>query len=153
LGYYTSSSVFGGVQFYRKEFEFLKSVSKLNFKISDVIQQHLYIQHPVSFESSKEIMKQIKNKYNNDPELYDNLFNKLEKQTKRMVVAIAREDQEMFSKSLEVAKEISKKIYSTPGGLEIIYSTSHLIKERVLKKDPEFYSFKLSADGVKKLIP
>ena len=174
LGYYTSTSVYGGIQFFRKEFEFLKSVSRLNFKFSDTIQNNLYILNFGPQGEESVFINSVKNNYNNDSVKYDILFSKLEKQTKRIVIAVAKEDPVMFSSSLKTSKEISEAIsppsdilsekikqlsfdtkligfsaQTRTGGLALVYSNDKKALENQVKKiGAEIYDFRLSESGL-----
>lgn len=112
-----STSCFGGLVYYRKEFEFLKNISLLNIKIPKKIEDHLYlIDSGQPEESTKEMVEDVKEKYNKEPNLIEEIFNQIEKTTKRMVVSLIKEDESLFIDSLlnnqlylEVLTVVSKK--------------------------------------------
>lgn len=92
-----SASCFGGLIFYRKEFEFLKHISSLNFKIPQIILDNLYIiDSGKPEESTAEMVKMVGKKYNENPKGMDTIFVNIEKVTKRMVVSVVKEDVRMF---------------------------------------------------------
>lgn len=96
-----SVSCFGGLIFYRKEFEFLKNISALNFKIAKTIENGLYLVdsgNPI--ESTGEMVEAVGKAYNKKPEFVEEVLNDIEKTTKRLVVSIVKEDINFFIKSL-----------------------------------------------------
>lgn len=98
-----SASCFGGLIFFRKEFEFLKTLSSLAMKFPQKFTDHLVIidsGKPV--ESTKEmVMDVVGGRFNKDPKKIEALFNSIEKTTKRMVMSIAAEDVSMFKTAIE----------------------------------------------------
>ena len=97
-----SASCFGGLIFYRKEFEFLKTISSLNFKIPKNIEENLYlIDSGKPVESTKEMVSYVGKNYNANPKKMDQTLQGIEKITKRMVVSIVKEDISMFKQSIE----------------------------------------------------
>ncbi|KXK10468.1 MAG: hypothetical protein UZ22_OP11002000772 [Microgenomates bacterium OLB23] len=84
-GLYTSLSSFGGLIYYRREFEFLKGIYKLPYKIPNHIQQKLFI----NFTQAADI-------YATEPKNADALLAEQEKRTKRAMVAIIKEDAALF---------------------------------------------------------
>jgi mevalonate kinase len=137
-GFYTSCSAFGGLLYARKEFEFLRSFSQLNFKIPKNIQDNLYILHrPGSFEESSSYMKNL---YNNDHETADSLLNKIEKCTKRVVVSLIKEDKNMFQGSLSDYQNL----------LNIKSEFSVVFSEDILE-EPQYTRFVLSETGVQRV--
>lgn len=97
-----SATCHGGLIFYRKEFEFLKLISSLNFKIPAKIQDNLYlIDSGKPSESTAEMVKYVGKKYNENPREMEKTLAQIEKVTKRMVISIVKEDVNMFKESLE----------------------------------------------------
>jgi mevalonate kinase len=127
LGFFTSCSCFGGIQFYRKEFEFLKSVSKLNFKLALKIQNNLYTEFSNSAGSADESVEHIKKKYNAHAKEVESIFNEIEKNTKRIVVAIAQENEELFKTSFLKIQELDKQLTekNLNRGIKLIYSSEN----------------------------
>ncbi len=97
-----SASCFGGLIYYRKEFEFLKYISALNFKIPKNIQDRLVlIDTGKPEESTSEMVKLVGKKYNTETSSMEQTLIGIEKITKRMVVSIVKEDLSMFSECVE----------------------------------------------------
>lgn len=97
-----STSCYGGLIFFRKEFEFLKQISALNFKIPKNIEDHLYlIDSGKPQENTGVMVEQVGKFYNSHPEKAEEIMNKIEKAVKRMVVAIVKEDRSLFKQSIE----------------------------------------------------
>lgn len=97
----TSVSSFGGLVFYRKEFEFLKNISSLTIKIPKKIEDHLFIVDSGSAaESTGEMVEAVGRLYNEKPGLIEQILNDIEKVTKRMVVALIKEDINFFKQCI-----------------------------------------------------
>jgi len=96
-----SASCFGGLVYYRKEFEFLKYISALNFKIPKTIQDHLIlIDSGKPDESTREMVARVGKKYNTDTVQMEQTLIGIEKVTKKMVVSIVKEDLKMFTECI-----------------------------------------------------
>jgi mevalonate kinase len=92
---------FGGLIFFRKEFEFLKTISALNAKLPETIESHLIlIDSGKPEEPTSEMVKQVRMFYNKYPEKAEEILGKIEKLTKRMVVAVVKEDAKSFQEIL-----------------------------------------------------
>lgn len=92
-----SASSYGGLIFYRKEFEFLKTLSRLHAKLPKPIEERLYlIDSGIPEETTKTMVQQVARRYNQDSDQMDGLLHAIEKVTKRFVVAIVKEDQTFF---------------------------------------------------------
>lgn len=112
-----SSSCFGGLIFYRKEFEFLKNISSLNFKIPKTIENNLYlIDSGKAAESTADMVLAVGKLYNKKPKFVEEILASLEKVTKRMTMAIVKKDQDFLAKNileneiyLELLGIVSKK--------------------------------------------
>lgn len=97
-----STCCYGGLIFFRKEFEFLKTISALNSKLPKEIENHLYlINTGQPLESTKEMVKMVGKRYNENPVEMDHLLSALEKVTRRMVVSVVTEDRSLFRSCLE----------------------------------------------------
>ncbi len=97
-----SASCFGGLIFYRKEFEFLKHISSLNFKIPTQFQDHLLlVDSGKPSETTAEMVKAVGKRYNEIPKEMEQTIMQIEKITKRMVVSIMKEDLNMFAESIK----------------------------------------------------
>lgn len=96
-----STVCFGGLVYYRKEFEFLKTISSLNFKIPRTIDKSLYlIDSGQPQESTGQMVESVGKLYTKNPQFIDSIFNDIEKTTKRMVISIEKEDADFFQKCL-----------------------------------------------------
>jgi mevalonate kinase len=97
-----SASCIGGLIFYRKEFEFLKVISSLNFKIPHNIQNTLcLIDSGEPVEPTAEMIKVVGKRYNEIPREMEHTISEIEKCTKRLVVAIVKEDIQFFQETLK----------------------------------------------------
>lgn len=106
----SSTSCFGGLIFYRKEFEFLRTISSLNFKIPQQMEKNLYlIDSGMPEENTGEMVKIIGKKYNKNSTKMNLYFNEIERLTKRLVISIVKEDKKMFR---DCIKENEKKLES-----------------------------------------
>lgn len=97
-----SASCFGGLIYYRKEFEFLKYISALNFKIPKNIQERLIlIDSGKPVESTSEMVKLVGKKYNTETAAMEKTLIGIEKITKKMVVSVVKEDTTLFAECIE----------------------------------------------------
>ncbi len=150
-GYYTSASTFGGLIFFRREFEFLKSISRLNFKIpKDIIDSLLLIRNR---QSTKLRSSELSKIYNLEAKRVEELFNKQERLTKRLVVAIAKEDKDMFLDSLKATKGTEALLYSLVNkNLNKQYTERFELFPKENKdvnfSEKEHYEFKISEEGL-----
>jgi len=93
---------YGGLIFFRKEFEFLKTISALHAKLPEIIESKLLlIDTGKPEESTMEMVKQVRIFYNANPLKTDEILNKMEKTTKRLVVSVIKEDVNGFCDSLK----------------------------------------------------
>ncbi len=112
-----TASCFGGLIYYRREFEFLKNISLLSFKIPQIIEKNLFlIDSGPPFETTGQMVEFVGKRYNKKPDYIEQIFNDIEKVTKRMVVAIIKEDVNFFQQAildnqilLEMLGVVSKK--------------------------------------------
>lgn len=133
-------SCFGGLIFYRKEFEFLKNISLLNFKIPKKIEENLFlIDSGQPKESTKEMVEWVREKYNKKPTLVDELLARIEKTTKKMTVSLIKEDVELFSQMI-----MENEVY-----LEILGAVSKKTK-KLLEKLQSFGVGKITGAGGRK---
>ncbi len=173
-----TASCFGGIIFYRKEFEFLKNISALNFKIPKKIEDGLYL---IDSGEPKEttgfmVHNVVGQKYNKSPRLVEEILNDIEKTTKRMVVSVIKEDLDFFTKSiidnqvlLEMLGVVSKKAKNLLKDLEpfgfgkvtggggkkegsgflLFYTTKRReLKDYLKKKKINFYKFQQDYRGL-----
>lgn len=112
-----STVCFGGLIFYRKEFEFLKNISILNNKIPKKIEENLFlIDSGAPEEKTAEMVNLVGKLYNKQTAKVEKTLLAIEKTTKRMVVALIKEDPLFFrdsllanEKYLETLAVVSKK--------------------------------------------
>jgi len=107
----TSTSCFGGLIYFRKEFEFLKTISNLHIKIPQKIENNLYlIDSGKPVESTSEMVDAVGRKYNKSSKVMNILFSEMEKTTKRLVVSLAKEDGVLFQKTIVENELLLEKI-------------------------------------------
>jgi len=94
-----TASCFGGLIFYRKEFEFLKNISFFNFKIPTTFPLYL-IDSGKPKENTKEMVKEVSEKYKKNPSFFENVFFDIEKTTKKMVLAIKEGNKNLFQEAI-----------------------------------------------------
>ncbi|OGK44812.1 mevalonate kinase [Candidatus Roizmanbacteria bacterium RIFCSPLOWO2_01_FULL_37_16] len=96
-----STSCFGGFIFYRKEFEFLKNITSLNFKLPKKFDDNLFLIYSGDpLESTGEMVEAVGKLYNRKPQFVEEVLNDIEKTTKRLVVSIVKEDVGFFIRSI-----------------------------------------------------
>lgn len=96
-----STSCFGGLIFYRKEFDFLKNIYFLDFKIPKSIQDYLFlIDSGKPMETTRQMVQIVKNNIDKKPNYYEQIFNEIEKITKKMLIAIKENNIDVFAQSL-----------------------------------------------------
>lgn len=120
-----SASCFGGLIYYRKEFEFLKNISRLHLKIPKNIAAGLILidsGHPT--ESTGQMVEMVGTRYNKDTAQIDKLLSRIEKNVKQFVVSLMKEDIIFFKKvisenqkNLEELGVVSKKTLQLIGSL------------------------------------
>lgn len=135
-----SASCFGGLIYYRKEFEFLKTISALNFKLPKHFEDRIYlIDSGKPLESTKDMVSILGKTYNeNSLTVEKNLMN-MEKITKKMVLAIVKEDKKLFSECIEENETILEN-------LELVSSST----KDLLKQLKQFGSGKVTGAGGQK---
>ena len=107
----TSASCFGGLIYFRKEFEFLKTISNLHIKIPQNIENNLYlIDSGKPHESTSEMVETVGQKYNKSSKVMDILFSEIEKTTKRLVVSLVKEDGIFFQKTIAENESLLEEI-------------------------------------------
>ncbi len=107
----TSASCFGGLVFYRKEFEFLKTISALNMKIPESIAKHLLlIDSGAPKENTSDMVQAVGKLYNKDRTAAEEAMHAIEKTVKRMVVSIAKEDTEFFKTAIRDGQQQLERI-------------------------------------------
>lgn len=97
----TTASCFGGVIFFRREFDFLKTISKLHMKIPHAFASRLLlIDSGKPEETTAAMVEQVGKGYNRDAAHTDGVLNHIEKCTKRFVVACMAEDINLLKQSI-----------------------------------------------------
>ncbi len=97
-----SASCYGGLVYFRKEFEFLKNISKLNFKIPKNIEEKLYlIDSGKPEESTLRMVSNVGKEYNQKPKKIEKIFIELEKLTKRMLLSIITKNEDLFMRTIK----------------------------------------------------
>jgi len=129
--------LFWGLIYYRKEFEFLKNTSFLNFKIPKNFSLYL-IDSERPKEKTKEMVKAVFEKYKKNPSFFENVFFDIEKTTKKMVLAIKEENKALFQEAI-----LDNEIF-----LEIIGVVSSKTK-KLLQKLSSFGVGKITGAGGK----
>lgn len=110
-GMRTTVSAFGGLLYFRKEFEFLRTLSLLNIKIPKIIEERLFIvKNQKGIISADEMEKAIGKRYNKDAQDTERLLQESEKITKRMVISFIKEDRNMFKDCLEKNQIVTKQL-------------------------------------------
>ena len=106
-----SASCQGGLIYYRKEFEFLKTISALNIKIPKTIEERLFlIDTGKPAESTAVMVSQVGKQFNKNPTAMRALFENMERVTKRMVVALVKEDFSLFAECISENQRILESI-------------------------------------------
>jgi len=106
-----STSVFGGLVYFRKEFEFLKTISSLTLKIPRAINEHLFlIDTGKPQETTGQMVALVGKRYNEHPRTIENILNAMEKVTKRLVVSLAKEDVVLFQDTLRDNQDLLCKM-------------------------------------------
>ena len=95
----TSTVTFGGFVWYRKEFEFLKSLFKFQFKIANSLQHFYLINTGKPKESTKEMIVKFK----------PNSLDEFEQVTKQITQAIHDEDEQSLMKGIKENERLLEK--------------------------------------------
>lgn len=109
-----TASCYGGLIFYRKEFEFLKSINRLSFSIPKKIEERLFlIDSGKPKETTAEMVEFVKKNYSKKTK---EIFDEIEMITKRMCLSLKEKKEEDFEeavveneKKLEKLGVVSKK--------------------------------------------
>ncbi|MCA9371593.1 mevalonate kinase [Candidatus Woesebacteria bacterium] len=174
-----SAATYGGLIYYRKEFEFLKNISSLHMKIPQVIQQTLIlINSGKPKESTKQMVTQVGKLFNTQPKKTERILQLLEKCTKRLTLAISQERLSFFRESLlknhqalvklgVVSKETQQllqtlkpfgagKIAGAGGNQHgsgyVLFSSDRIseLQKKLDSMDINYLSFEPSTEGVRK---
>lgn len=176
-----TTSCFGGLIFYRKEFEFLKTFSSLHIKIPKNISENLLlIDSGMPTESTLEMVQMVGDLYNKKVSFTEKALLQIEKITKRMVVSLVKEDKEFFKQTIIDNEKLLEKIgvvsdstrkllktlqpfgvgkitggggQKTGSGFILFYTDRKSVMESYLKKKKiNYLLFVPSFEGVKRII-
>jgi mevalonate kinase len=90
-----SASCYGGLLFYRKEFEFLKSITPLSFAIPESFSNNFYLVYSgPRVEGTIDLVKAVMAKIDENPELLKQQLFAIENATKDIIKAFESEDEE-----------------------------------------------------------
>ena len=107
----TSTSIMGGLIYYRKEFEFLKTISGLQIRIpKHFIETLELIDSGKPSETMSEMEKVVGMLFNKESSKMEEIFNEMEKITKRMVVSIMKEDTTFFKENMWQNQKLLEQI-------------------------------------------
>ncbi len=111
-GIRTSVSSFGGLIYFRKEFEFLRTISLLQLQVPKIIEKHLSIPIGVEkYEQYRQIENTIGKRYNINTRAAEQLLSELEKITKRTVLSFIKEDAELYRDCVKREKKLLQELY------------------------------------------
>jgi len=107
----TTTSVMGGLIYYRKEFEFLKTISSLTIKIpKNIIDSLLLIDTGTPTETTGEMVQSVGVLYNEDSDKMESILNEIEKTTKRIIVSLMKEDSSFLKDNIQSNQVLLEKI-------------------------------------------
>ena len=106
-----SASCFGGLVYFRKEFDFLKSIAKLPIKFPKSFTKHLFIiDSGKPKETTRKMVIKVRDLYKKNPKKLQKTLNSIEEITKNMVVSIKNEDMELFKTCIQSNLRELKKL-------------------------------------------
>lgn len=107
----TTASCFGGLIYYRKEFEFLKNISVLDYKIPEKIEKKLFlVDSGKPKETTGKMVSYVGTLNNKKTKFVYQLLNEIEKVTKRMTLALIKEDINFFKQTISDNEKLLEKI-------------------------------------------
>jgi mevalonate kinase len=119
-----ATSCFGGLIFYRKEFEFLKTASSLPFLIPKKFQNNLFILSTGNrSETTLDLVSNLAERTKQNPAKYKKIYNDIEKTTKKITESIERAELNQFLKLLAKNQSFLTKL-----GV-VSYKTSSFLKD------------------------
>lgn len=174
-----SASSFGGLIFFRREFEFLKHIALLNFKIPENIEDYLFLVNSgKSEEKTKDMVEYVGRLYNRRPKKISDILNTMEKSTKMMTIALIKEDKRLFARAVSenqtqleqlgvVSEQAKKLLYALRGygvgkitgaggktagsGYILFYSDKPTqLKTYLKKKSIHYFQFRQSLTGFRR---
>ena len=115
-----STSCFGGLVYFRKEFDFLKSISKLPIKFPESFAKRIFIiDSGKPKETTMEMVTKVRGVYERNTKKIQITLNSIEEVTKKIVLSIKNGDVELFKtciqnnqRELERLGVVSKKTKS-----------------------------------------
>lgn len=106
-----STVCYGGLIYYRKEFEFLKNISKLNITIPKAIEENLFlIDTGKPLENTGEMVVMVGALYNKEPNIIESVLNQIEKVTRKITISLMKKDLTMFQESIQTNQVLLEKI-------------------------------------------
>lgn len=107
----TSTSIMGGLIYYRKEFEFLKTISSFPVKLpKKFIDSLVLIDTGKPVETTGEMVQKVGKLFNTKGETMEYIINDIEKTTKRLIVSILKEDSLFFKENIKHNEELLEQI-------------------------------------------
>ena len=105
-----SSSCYGGLLYYRKEFEFLKNICPLDFEIPDEIVEKIYlIDSGNRHENTAQMVELVQTKIQENGAKYKKILSDIGKTTKAVTVALYENREKLFKDAMvRNQKELSK---------------------------------------------
>lgn len=103
-------SIEGGLLYFRKEFEFLKSFSHLPFPISKNIKPFVIINSGKPDESTLEMVKKVGEKKLANQETINTIFENQELQTKNLVLSLKDGDEDLLISSIKIGESNLEKL-------------------------------------------
>ncbi len=91
----------GGLLYFRKEFEFLKSFSNLDFEIKDSLNNFFIINSGKPNESTLDMVKKVGKLKNSNTQKIDAIFENQEIQTKNLVIALKESNENLLKDSIK----------------------------------------------------
>jgi mevalonate kinase len=104
-----SACVFGGLVWYRKEFEFLKSIWNLT-DFSYKIPQFAIVDSGRPNESTKEMVDIVRMNYSKQSKQFEEIFYDQEKQTKKLLISLKTGDNKLLKESIIKGENNLEKI-------------------------------------------
>ncbi|MCL4374742.1 hypothetical protein M1523_02675 [Patescibacteria group bacterium] len=107
----SSTLCFGGLLYCRKEFGFLKTISRLNLKMPRSIADRLYlVDSGMAQETPVQMATELGKLYNRVPRLTEQRLNQMEKLTKKTIVALATDQPALFSRCLQEEETMFERL-------------------------------------------
>ena len=170
---------FGGLIYYRKEFDFLRNIFSLDFILPAQIENHLFlIDTGKPSETTGDMVMRVRKLYKKNKRLMTGFLNKCEETTKNIVLSIKENNTDILTQSIAEneklleavgvvsakAKKILKELKTigvgkitggggkkTTSGFIIFYNENFsYLKKYCQQNNLNLYSFKQSKKGLKK---